>query len=307
MICVWGPPGIGKTRLVEQTRGAWLTEETLRSKHATLEFLERMRTADCAVVIDDFESVSDLVGIRELTGCPSRGQMFITALAPVKLSFPVFNYEFPVPSPEKIFKIVSEIRPSASPELIRELAAQAKGSVRFVLQGLEFRSDAPDNFSEPKHDLEVLLVKGAKGIARDVDNLHEHGYSWAVVQENYIDAPNLSLDEIAQLADAHSLADVIDDHVYRTQSWELLPYLCTEGVFRPVYYIKKTLKKLRPGSLWTKYQNMCMKKKRIETICEKIQVRDTEYFPVVLARASEYPALTAQDISFMKKICTPSK
>jgi hypothetical protein len=301
---VWGPPGIGKTHLVEQTRGAWLTEETLRSKQATIEFIERMRSADCAVIIDDFESVSDLVGFREITGCPSKGQMFITALAPIKLSFPVLNYELPVPSPEKIFKIVSEIRPNAPPDLVRKLASQAHGSIRFVLQGIEFRSDAPDNFSEPKHDLEVLLVKGVKGIERTMDNLHEHGYSWAVVQENYIDAPNLSLEQLAHLADAHSIADVIDEHVYRTQTWDLLPYLCNEGIFRPVYFIKKTLKKLRPGSLWTKYQNMCMKKKRIEAICEKIRIKDPEYFPVVIARAADYPALTAQDISFMKKICT---
>jgi chromosomal replication initiation ATPase DnaA len=65
VICLWGPPGIGKTHLVEQTGGIWLGEDTLRSKQNTLEFIGRVRSADRAVIIDDFESVADLVGLRE--------------------------------------------------------------------------------------------------------------------------------------------------------------------------------------------------------------------------------------------------
>ena len=303
-ICIWGPPGIGKTHFVEQTQGVWLGEDVLRSKQNTIEFLERVRNSERAVIIDDFESVQELVGLRELTGPPSRGQLFITALAPIKLSFPVLNHAMTIPTPEKIFKIVSEIRPSAPPALVKELAAQANGSVRFVLQGLEFRSDAPDNFTEPKHDLEVLFVKGVKGIRRDCMNLHEHGYSSAMVQENYVDAPNLTLGELADVADMLSRADVIDEYIYSTGAWECVPYMCVEAVFMPALVIKKTLKKLRPGSTWTKHQNMCMKKKKLEIIFEKINSKDTDYFPMVISNAAEYPTLTSQDINFMKKICT---
>ena len=52
VICLWGPPGIGKTHLVEQTGGIWLGEDTLRSKQNTLEFIGRVRSADRAVIID---------------------------------------------------------------------------------------------------------------------------------------------------------------------------------------------------------------------------------------------------------------
>ena len=302
-LCFWGPPGIGKTHMAEKTVGIWLGEDTLRSKQATLEFLERVRSADRAVIIDNFEALSDLVGLRELKGPPSRGQLFITARDPVKLAFPVLNIEFPVPGPEKIFKIVCELRPSAPHAVIRELAARANGSVRYVLQGLDFKSDAPDNFTEPKKDLEVLLVRGVTGIPPAMDRLHEHGYSWGVVQENYADASHMTLDDMATVADMMSRADVIDENIYKTGTWDLAPYFAVQAVFAPALIIKKTLKKLRPGSMWTKYQNFCMKKKKLESIYEKIGARGIERFPLILVRPEEWPRLTSQDLAFMKKIC----
>lgn len=303
-VCFWGPPGIGKTHLVEMTGGIWLTEDILRSKQGTLDFLARVRSADRPVIIDDFESVSDLVGLRELTGPPSRAQLFITARHPVKLHFPVHNQEYPPPCPEKIEKIIFSKKPDADKAKVAALIAQSNGSVRFVLQGLEFNSDAPDNFQEPKHDLEVLFVKGVKGIRPTIGTLHEHGYSWAVVQENYLDGPNLSMDAIAEIATMMSTADVIDEHIYRTQNWDQMQYFINEAVFRPALLIKKTLKKLRPGSLWTKFQNHCMKRKKLEAVYKKIGSDSLDVLPLVILRPDAYPELTPQDISFVKKMCT---
>jgi len=303
-MCFWGPPGIGKTHMAEKTGGIWLGEDILRSKQATLDFIGRVRSTDRAVIIDNFEALADLVGLRELKGPPSRGQLFITAMKPIKLSFPVLNIEFPVPSPDKIFKIVSEIRPDASPAAIRELAGTANGSVRRVLRGLEFKTDAPDNFTETKKDLEVLFVKGVEGPLPSIDRLHEHGYSWGVVQENYPDGPNLTLDDLAGLADMMSRADLVDEYIYKTGTWDLAPYFAVQAVFAPALILKKTLKKLRPGSMWTKYQNFCMKKKKLDAIYEKIGARDMDRFGLVMASSGDWPKLTPQDLAFMKKICT---
>jgi hypothetical protein len=303
-VCFWGPPGIGKTHLVEMSRGIWLTEDILRSKQGTIDFMQRVRSADRPVIIDDFESVEDLVGLRELTGPPSRAQLFITARNPVKLHFPVLNQEYPRPSPEKIEKIIFSKNPAADPNKVRELIGRANGSVRFVLQALEFNSDAPDNFQEPKHDLEVLFVKGARGTRPTIGTLHEHGYSWAVVQENYPDAPNLTMDDIADVAVMMSTADIIDDHIYRTQDWDQTQFFVVQAVFSPAAIIKKTLKKLRPGSLWTKFQNYCMKRKKLEGIYKKIGTKSIDDVPLVIARSADYPELTPQDVTFMKKICT---
>jgi len=303
-VCFWGPPGIGKTHLVEMSGGIWLTEDILRSKQGTLDFLDRVRSADRPVIIDDFESVADLVGLRELTGPPSRAQLFITARNPVKLHFPVLNQEYPAPSPEKIEKIIFLKKPEADKTRVAELIRLANGSVRFVLQGLEFNSDAPDNFQEPKHDLEVLFVKGAKGVRPTINTLHEHGYSWAVVQENYPDAPNLTMDDLAGIAEMMSLADLIDENIYRTQNWDQTQFFVVEAVFRPALVIKKTLKKLRPGSLWTKFQNYCMKRKKLEGIYKKIGTKSIDHLPLVISRETDYPDLTPQDVTFMKKICS---
>lgn len=301
-ICFWGPPGIGKTHLVEMTGGIWLTEDILRSKQGTLDFLDRVRSADRPVIIDDFESVADLVGLRELTGPPSRAQLLLTARNPVKLHFPVLNQEYPTPSPEKIEKIIFSKKPEADKTRVAELIGLAKGSVRFVLQGIDFNSDAPDNFQEPKHDLEVLFVKGVKGVRPTISTLHEHGYSWAVVQENYPDGPNLTMDGIADIAEMMSMADIIDENIYRTQNWDQTQFFIVQAVFMPAFMIKKTLKKLRPGSLWTKFQNYCMKRKKLEAIFKKIGTDSIDALPLAALKAADYPDLTPQDVTFMKKI-----
>lgn len=297
VICMWGPEGIGKTWLAEQTGGVHLTEDTLRSKQSTLDFMARMRSSDQAVIIDDFESLKDLVGLRELKGSPSRAQMFITARGPIKLSFPVLNHEYPIPTSEKIIKIINFLKPGTDEKRLRKLAEEAKGSVRYVLQELEFFSDQRDFFQEPRKDLEVLLCKGVAGHVPSC--IHEHGFSWAMVQENYPDG-NLSLDQIAELAEDMTDVDIIDERMYREQSWGLLPYFAILAIFKPAFLVKKSLKKLRPGSMWTKFQNECMKRKKVEALKRKygLEPEFIEYYSHVLKDADP------QEISFMKKIST---
>lgn len=300
VICVWGPEGIGKTWLAEQTGGVHLTEEVLRAKQSTLEFLERMRSSDQAVILDDFESVKDLVGLRELTGCPSRAQMFITARAPIKLTFPVLNHEYPVPTPEKIIKIINFLKPGTDESRLSKLAAEAKGSIRYVLNEIDFQSDQRDFFQEPKKDLEMLFCKGS---GHRGDHIHEHGYSWAVVQENYPDG-NLTLEQIAELATDMTDVDIIDERMYREQSWALLPYFTALAIFKPAMLINKSLKKLRPGSLWTKFQNECMKRKKVEALKRKygLEPEHIEFWAKILRDEAD-----PQDFSFMKKISSFQK
>ena len=299
VICMWGPEGIGKTWLAEQTGGVHLTEDTLRSKQSTLEFIARMRSSDQPIIIDDFEAVKELVGIRELKGSPSRSQMFITSRTPIKLAFPVLNHEFPIPSIEKIIKIINFLKPGTDEKLLRKLAEDARGSVRFVLQELEFRSDARDFFQEPRQDLGVLFCRGAKGERPNMSAIHEHGFMWAVVQENYPDA-HLSLDEIAEIAEGMTDVDIIDERMYREQSWNLLPYFAASAIFKPAHMVKKSLKKLRPGSMWTKFQNECMKRKKVEALRRKYGL-EAQYLPFYAQLLSE---AEPQDITFMKKIST---
>jgi len=248
--------------------------------------------------MDDFESLKDLVGLRELTGSPSRSQMFITARTPVKLSFPVLNHELPLPTPEKIIKIINFLKPGVDEKRLQKLAEDAGGSIRYVLQELEFGSDLRDFFQEPRQVLEGLLCKGG-GQRACPKHIHEHGYSWAVVQENYPDGA-LTMDQIADLAEDMTDVDIIDTIMYRDQSWHLLPYFVNLGIFKPAHMINRSLKKLRPGSMWTKFQNKCMKAKKVEALRRKygIEPEHTEFYLKIL------PDLDSQEKVFMKKIST---
>jgi len=306
VICIWGPEGIGKTWLAEQTGGIHLTDDVLRSKQTTLEFLDRVRSSDRPVILDDYESVKDLVGLRELTGSPSTSQMFITARAPIKLSFPVVNHQLSPPSIEKILKIIFSLKPGADPALVKRLAEASHGSVRYVLQGLEFESDQRDFFQEPRQDCEVLLCKGAKGHVPTFRDVHEHGYMWGVVQENYVDGA-LGLEDLARIAESMTEADVIDERMYREQSWELMPYFIQSAIFGPARLVNKSLKKLRPGSMWTKFQNACMKRKRLDSLEESIPGLKAEYlgfYDRIVSRDPGQWGLTAQDLASMKKMST---
>ena len=56
--------------------------------------------------------------------------------------------------------------------------------------------------------------------------------------------------------------------------------------------------------MWTKYQNHCMKKKKLDAIFEKLGTKEIDYLTMVIARPEAFPRLTTQDLSFVKKICT---
>jgi hypothetical protein len=294
VICIWGPEGTGKTWLAEQSGGTFLTEDILRSKQGTLDFLERMRASRRPVILDDYESVKDLVGLRELTGSPSKSQMFITARAPIKLNFPVLNYEIPIPTKEKIIKILKVLKPEVDEKQVGPIAEVSNGSIRFVLQELEFRSDQRDFFQGPRKDLEVLFCKDVTG--EKPEYIHEHGFMWAVVQENYPET--LDLDKIAEIAHDMTDVDIIDERMYREQSWDLIPYLVNSAIFKPAYIINKKIKKLRPGSMWTKFQNECMKKKKLEILRKKygLESEFIEFYAKIIKD------LDPQDLNFMKKI-----
>ena len=69
------------------------------------------------------------------------------------------------------------------------------------------------------------------------------------------------------MADAFSLADIYDTRIYADGSWDaLMPYFILTGCVEPCFLMRQKLgtARLRSGSLWTKFQNMCMRSKRIQ-------------------------------------------
>jgi hypothetical protein len=206
--CVYGRPGIGKTYMVERTLpGHVCVDHTiLKSKQTTIDFFERLQYTNAPVIIDDWEGLSDLIGVREITGPISKGPLVVIAHTAVSLTPETILYEMPVMSPEQIEKI-APTHPQA-----KELAHACRGDVRAFVRSLTHASDAADAFKTPR-EIVTDLVTCAAPSDYLTTTLHEHGYVWNMIQENYVDAKGITLDTCADIAESMCLADAYDTKI----------------------------------------------------------------------------------------------
>lgn len=262
-VCVLGKTGIGKTYAVNKALGGHYIEikpEILKCKQTTVDFLERVQHIDTPIVLDEFESVHDYIGIREIKKPPSRGKFVIISQIPIenKFDFKVTVYEFPVPTGEQL----KQMFPAATDTLI----SKSKGDIRFVKRGLEFASDDPDEFlTSIEFILKLISKTKTDNPAQYIGYpIQEPGHVASVLQENYLDAPRI---DYARVCEHMSIADVCETKVYEGE-WQYLNYFNFFGCVLPALDIGHRLDpdKIRPGSTWTKYQNMCMRKKRLSQI-----------------------------------------
>ena len=97
----------------------------------------------------------------------------------------------------------------------------------------------------------------------------EHGHTFGIMHENYVDYVS-SCETLAQISDSFSNADMIDSIIYTDVSWDLIQYFNISACLIPAQLIKKdphkTSKSIRPGSIWTKYSNACMKANRLKRL-----------------------------------------
>ncbi len=323
-VCILGKTGVGKTWLVHNVLHKFieLTPDILRSKQDTIEFLTKIKNSDLPLVLDEYECVSDLIGIREITEPPTKGIFVIISQIPVKFDFEINVYNVPVKTPEEIRKLF----PKADPYVI----STCDGDLRIVTQSLEFKSDARDDFQSPR-DFLISLVSNESNL----NPIHyighpvqEPGNIASILHENYPD----STGNHADIIDMLSRADIIESRVYNGD-WELLHYFNLWGCILPSVEIAHSLKsKLRPGSTWTKYQNMCMRVKRIDAMATRIPEKrlcydmllvlrdfaEQENFQIlkeyglkpqdidILNHLSPYRKIKAKTVSFLKKCLDPS-
>jgi hypothetical protein len=261
-VCVLGKSGIGKTWTVHQALDPCveITSDILKSKQATIEFLEKIRGTSISVIIDEYECVHDLVGLKEIKAPPTSGLFVVISQVPVKIEFEIQVYEFPVPTFEQVKKIV--------PDATDEAILKANGDLRAVFQSLAFKSDDRDLFPGTKEFISNIVSKNKTENPCDYIGapLSEPGNIAAIIQANYI----YSSGRTDVISEQLSMADVIDSMVY-AGDWNMLPYFNLFGCILPAYEINHSLgSELRPGETWTKYQNMCMRSKRISTMCNKV-------------------------------------
>jgi hypothetical protein len=259
-VAIIGPSGVGKTHAVhEALQGDYveITAEILKSKQGTIDFLEKLASSPLPVVLDEYETVCDLIGIREIKGPPSRGQFFIISQIEVKFDFEIYEHEFVPLSFEKI----RDLFPGAPEELIRA----SNGNIRTIIQELEFKSDKRDKFmSIEEFILDLISTRSTKSPFKMMSQgLTEPGNTMSIIHENLIDC-NLSLESYIQITESLSLADTYETRVY-SGLHDDHAYFCFHGVSLPACIINHGFnsEKIRAGSLWTKYQNECMRKRRI--------------------------------------------
>jgi hypothetical protein len=275
-VCVMGKSGIGKTWTVRKELDPYveLTPDILKSKQDTIDFLNKIHGTNTPVIIDEYECVYDLVGLREITGPPTNGLFVVISQIPVKFSFEINTYDFPVMSPGAI----KGLFPSASDKVI----AACGGDLRRVKQSLTFTSDLRDDFMGPREFLTSIVSKsGTENPVKYIGHpIQEPGNIASILHENYPD----SKARVDIISNYLSTADIVESRVY-AGDWELLSYFNLWGCILPATEIAHTLgNKLRPGSTWTKYQNMCMRHKKIKSISNKIPHRNLDTDALLLIR-----------------------
>jgi len=262
-VCVLGKTGIGKTWTVHNALDPCieLTAEILSSKQSTLSFLDKIRGTDIPVILDEYETVQDLVGLRELTGPPTNGLFVVVSQVPVKFDFEIHTYHFPVPSEEDIRRIV----PGVSDEVLKK----CRGDMRYAIQSLTIQSDEKDEFQGARDFIESLVLKTSN--VNPVDyighSVHEPGNITAILHENY---PDSRLCRPAEIMESLSEAMIFESKIY-TGNWDLYPYYNFLGCVQPAVQIGHALRPpLRPGSVWTKHQSACARAKRLEALAQRV-------------------------------------
>jgi hypothetical protein len=262
-VCVIGKSGIGKTWAVHQALDPCIeiTADILRSKQETLQFLDKIRGTNIPVIIDEYECLHDLVGLREITSAPTNGLFVVISQIPVKFDFEIATYEFPVPDGAAIKRLF----PGATDEIIQK----SKGDLRFVVQSLSFKTDEKDEFQGAKDFIESLVsinssVRPSDYIGHPV---HEPGNVAAILHENYTSSKKCNYEAITEYM-SESL--IFEDAIYNGK-WDLYPYYNLLGCIYPAVEIGHTLKPpLKPGSVWTKYQSACAREKRLGAIATRV-------------------------------------
>lgn len=275
-VCVLGKTGIGKTWLIHHTfeRYLELTADILRSKQTTSEFLIKIQNSPLPVVLDEYESVYDLIGLREIKEPPSLGQFVIISQIPVKFDFEMNVYNVPIKTPSEIKKLF--------PKADQKVIETCEGDIRIVKQSLEFKSDIRDKFQTPRDFLNSLVskktnVNPAQYIGYPIQ---EPGNISSILHENYVDGKG----NLAEISSMFSVADIIETKVY-DGSWEYLHYFNVWGCIMPAVELKHSLgTKLRPGSTWTKFQNMCMREKRLEVLSKRTPGKRLSFEEMLLLR-----------------------
>lgn len=320
---LYGQSGTGKTFLINlllKHKYIEITSDLLRSKNSTLDLLEKLHYSSSNVVIDDLDC--DLLGTKEIIELIIKGTRITNGCFIIVSRFykHINNCEEIELKKMSINQLVNLGRtsfPKKHLPMIIDVAIKSRGNIRNFLTSLEF-SNTKDIFKTPKqmvYDLTCSDVKYPE--TPDIyvcKRIHEHGYSWGIVHENYLDALNIE-NYYTEIADYMSIADTIDNKIYEG-NWEYSEYFSLYGIVIPAIKINHKLhtENMRPGSSWTKYSNYKMRMSKFKALSKMKNRITIEHVYAIqsyllkddISMALSYQ-LEPQDLDVINHLCIKNK
>lgn len=259
VINVYGKHGIGKSTYFLKIPHVSFDHDILKSKEKTCDFFDMMKFSKLPLVLDDYELVERLPGIKELKAI--RTPFYIISHDKTSgLDVVTEYYEFPGVSLEEFAKThsITEIH-------AKELLEKTNGNMSCIEIDLKNFKSERDVFLDSKSYVKNLIYTNK--VSEYIDKpLFEHGNILGIVHENY---PDFSSD-FEKITQSLSDADLIDMKIYSDVSWDLMNYFNVSACLIPSLYTSQTHVSdsfdLRPGSIWTKTSNMLMKKNRLKKL-----------------------------------------
>lgn len=288
VINVYGRHGIGKTQYFSNFRHAVLDHDVLRSKEKTSDFMDMMKYSFLPLVLDDYELVESLPGIKELRALKI-APFYVISHEPIQsLDILTEKYEFPG-VPVEVFASANKI----TVEYARELLEKYDGNMTPASIDLKnnFSSNERDIFVNSKEYVTTLFTRECDISSLIDKHLAEHGNTMGMVHENYPDHLS-SLESVCAVSHSLSDADMIDRVIYSDVSWSLMHYfnVCACLIPSMNFETTKNTTDLRPASIWTKCSNMLMRRNRLK----KLGVH-RDYVPVLAMKINS--GLCDDDIS----------
>jgi hypothetical protein len=270
-ICLYGDSGVGKTHLVttimKSRNHVDLTHDLIKIS----EYMDRLKTSDCHVVIDDIEAdshaVKDVFESVKSGQKLSKGSLIIIARNIDKIDFCNSVHFDPIDNPTMV-TIGRQKFPKEPLRRLERLATESCGNVRNFLFSIHF-SDTRDIFRTPKDFVCDLLCESNVNISNYFcASIPEHGYTWDIVHENY---PDSKVADIEYISECMSQADVLDTEIYKG-TWELIPVFSTVSTIMPAFQLNHSLDRslIRSGSAWTKFGNYKMRDMKYRSMSNRV-------------------------------------
>ena len=169
---------------------------------------------------------------------------------------------------------------------------------RDTLRGSKGLYGTMDSFLDPTEIVARLLRRETT----EVPDIAERGFMYALVHENHNTAD-------PRILEAMSSADIFDTYIYKNSDWTFTNYFVSEGILKPCRLrdpdqTEPSTLDLKPGSIWTKHQNMCMRRKRLRELLQKGYTLD--HLPLIrdyLNVGVIQPNLETQDVDILNHVC----